>query len=114
MIPLAILVVVAAIVAVVIAATAGPSGSGSPGSDDPEAAAEAACRTAAEAQLERRGESQIEVAERVAVTEQADGGYRVQGTVTFDQDGSTHHADVRCIVRIEGDAADVVSVRFND
>lgn len=103
-----LLVVVVAVVAIVsVIANAGDS-------TDPEAAAQTACETAAEERLETRGHAEIEFSDAFDLTAQADGGYRVQGTVTFDDDGETHHADVRCVVRSDGGTADVVSVRFND
>jgi hypothetical protein len=106
--PLALLALLVAIIVGLVFAFS------SSGAAEPEDAAKSACDRAAEAQLERRGNSDVDVSAQAAVTQQADGGYRVQGTVTFDEDGETHHADVRCIVRMEGGSADVVSVRFND
>lgn len=104
---LVVLVVLA--VVLVVSLIAGASSAA-----DPEAAAQAACEAEAAERLETRGHSGIEFSGAFELTEQADGGYRVQGTATFDDDGETHHADVRCVVRVAGGSADVVSVRFND
>jgi hypothetical protein len=83
------------------------------GSAEP-ATVESLCASAAEKRLETRGHSDIELDESVEVTE-ADGAQRVSGNLTFvDEEGDTHHALVRCVVRGEGDEMRVVSVRFFD
>lgn len=96
--------------AIAVAAFSGAFAGGAP--SDPEAAAEAQCRAAATERLESRGHTDIEIARSLAVTTQADGAYRVEGTVTFDEDGTTSHTDLRCIVRVADGTATVVSVRF--
>lgn len=112
--PLWVRIAVPIVVVVALAAIVGAVLFGAARSIDPADAADAACRTAAEERLERRGHRDIDVSRSFTVTPQADGASRLQGTVTFDDDGAIHHADVRCIVRFTGDTADVVSVRFND
>ena len=100
--PVIVVAVVAIIVAVAIAAPPTP------------ATPDSACRTAATDRLESRGHTAVELADSLEVAE-ADGAQRVSGTVTFvDDSGATHHALVRCVVRTEGDAMRVTSVRFFD
>lgn len=75
---------------------------------------ESLCASAAEERLERRGRSDIEVGRSLQVTE-ADGAQRVSGTVKFiDEEGRTQYAQVRCVVRGEGDDLRVRSVRFSE
>ena len=77
------------------------------------ATVEALCRAAVEAGLEDRGHSDIDVTSSMQVTE-ADGGKRVSGTVTsLDESGISDHGQLRCVVRGEGEAMRVVSVRFS-
>jgi hypothetical protein len=79
----------------------------------PPATVEALCRAAVEAGLENRGHSDIDVTPSMQVTE-ADGAKRVSGTVkSVDESGISDHAQLRCVVRGEGDAMRVVSVRFS-
>lgn len=72
------------------------------------------CRSAAEAGLEVRGHSDIDVSRSFTVTD-ADGAKRVSGTVTsVNESGAVDYAQVRCVVRVHGDALRVVSARFSD
>ncbi|MGR0319767.1 hypothetical protein [Agromyces sp. ZXT2-3] len=106
-VPVALMVIAAVIAAAVIA------GIVAAGSSQP-ADADSLCRSAATAQLERRGHTEVQVGSTLDETE-ADGALRLSGTVTFiDEDGATHTALVRCVVRGEGDAMRVASVRFFD
>ncbi|WP_400995021.1 hypothetical protein [Agromyces sp. GXQ0307] len=101
--PTAIVVGGAAIVAGAVAAgTSGP------------ADADDLCRDAATSRLEQRGHTDVELARSLQQVE-ADGAQRVSGTVTFvDGAGATHHAELRCVIRVDGDRSTVTSVRFFD
>ena len=102
-VPAVVVVGGAAIVAGVVAS----------GSAEPQTV-ESLCASAAEERLEARGHSDVELGESLEVIE-ADGAQRVSGTVTFvDEEGDTHHALVRCVIRVEGDDMRVASVRFFD
>lgn len=104
-------VVLLALIAIVVAAWSGVFAGGAEA--EPEATAEAACRSAATERLETRGHTDIDIARSLEISEQADGGLRIEGTVTFDEDGDTRHRGLRCIVRMDGGTASVVSVRFS-
>ncbi|WP_173923109.1 hypothetical protein [Agromyces sp. Marseille-P2726] len=83
------------------------------GSQSP-ATVESMCRPAIESLLESRGHSEIDVAQSLRVTE-ADDGHRVSGTVTsVDDSGDADHAQLRCVVRVDGDTISVVSARVSD
>ena len=70
--------------------------------------------SATKERLERRGRSNTEVGGSLEVDE-ADGAQRVSGTVKFvDEEGRTQYAQVRCVVRGEGDDLRVRSVRFSE
>lgn len=101
--PVVVLACVAAVVAIVL------------GSVTPQpATAESLCRAAAQARLEDRGRSDIDLTRPLERTE-ADGAHRVSGTVTFDDEsGDAHHAQLRCVIRLEGDAMRLTSVRFSE
>ncbi|GAA1059991.1 hypothetical protein [Agromyces bracchium] len=102
-VPTVIVVGGAAIVAGAVAV--GPSGPADAGD---------LCRDAATSRLEGRGHTDIELARSLQQVE-ADGAQRVSGTVTFvDGAGATHHAEVRCVIRVDGDQATLASVRFFD
>lgn len=80
----------------------------------PAATVDSACRSAIEDMLESRGHSDIDVSRSLRVTE-SDGAQRVSGTVTsVDGSGRVDHANVRCIVRVNGDSIRVVSARLSD
>lgn len=80
--------------------------------DDPEEVAEAMCREAALEELDSLDRRAGDVAEDLEVTE-ADGGYRVQGSATYeDEDGETQYGQVRCVVREVDGALQVRTVRF--
>ncbi|GAA1805877.1 hypothetical protein [Agromyces neolithicus] len=65
-------------------------------------------------ETESRGHSDIDVSQSLQVTE-ADGARRVSGTVTsVDESGRVDHAQIRCVVRADGDALRVVSARLSD
>lgn len=113
--PLWVRIAAPIVLVIALAAIVGAALFGTARSVDPAEAAVAACRAAAEERLERRGESDIDVSRSFTETAQADGAIRLQGTATFEEeDGTFHHADLRCIVRFSGDTAVVRSVRFND
>ena len=72
------------------------------------------CQSEVEASLERRGHSDIDVGRSFDVTE-ADGAQRVSGTVTsVNESGNYDYAELRCVVRVDGDAMRVVSARSSD
>lgn len=80
----------------------------------PPATVESMCRSAVEAKLELRGHSDIDVTRSMHVTE-ADGAQRVSGTVTSVNDsGRLNYAELRCVVRVDGDQIRVVSERVSD
>jgi len=80
----------------------------------PPATMESMCQSEVEASLERRGHSEIDVGRSFTVTE-ADGAQRVSGTVTsVNESGNFDHAQLRCVVRVEGDTMRVVSARTSD
>jgi hypothetical protein len=93
----------AAVVASVVAAGA-----------QPPVTVESLCRAEVEASLERRGHTEIDVGRSFDITE-ADGAQRVSGTVTsVNESGDYDHAQLRCVVRVEGDTIRVVSARTSD
>ncbi len=76
---------------------------------------ETLCRSAAEAGLERRGDSDIVLSASMDVTLLADEEYRVQGSATYrDEDDSGHTTNLRCTVRLEDGGWQVTAVRFNN
>lgn len=80
----------------------------------PPSTVESMCRSAIEASLESRGHSDVDVARSLRVTE-ADGAKRVSGSVTsVDDAGHVDYADLRCVVRGQGEAMRVVSARLSD
>jgi hypothetical protein len=80
----------------------------------PAATVESMCGSAIEALLESREHSDIDVARSLRVTE-ADGARRVSGSVTsVDESGHVDYADLRCVVRVNGEAMRVVSARVSD
>ncbi|WP_448003306.1 hypothetical protein [Agromyces bauzanensis] len=102
-VPIVVLAGGAAVVATVVAA----------GAPQP-ATAESLCRSAAEARLESRGRSDIDLSRSFEVTT-ADDAQRVSGTVSFvDDAGVARHAAVRCVIRADGDTMQVRSVRFSE
>ena len=102
-VPVVVLVGGAAVVASVVAAGA-----------QPPATVESMCRSAIAETLESRGHSDIDVSRSLQVTE-ADGAQRVSGTVSsVDESGRVDHAQIRCVVRVEGDTMRVVSARLSD
>ncbi|MBM7503647.1 hypothetical protein ACFPER_09195 [Agromyces aurantiacus] len=81
-------------------------------SDDPEEVASAMCREAALEELDSPDRTAGDVSQDFEVIE-TDGGYRVQGTATYeDEDGATQSGLVRCVVAEEDGALRVRSVRF--
>jgi len=93
----------AAVVASVVAAGA-----------QPPVTVESLCRSEVEVSLERRGHTEIDVGRSFDITE-ADGAQRVSGTVTsVNESGDYDHAQLRCVVRVEGDTIRVVSARTSD
>ena len=93
----------AAVVASVVAAGA-----------QPPATLESMCRSEVEASLERRGHTEIDVGRSLQVTD-VDGAKRVSGTVTsVNETGTYDYAELRCVVRVDGDAMRVVSARVSD
>jgi hypothetical protein len=102
---LLILIVIAAVVAAM---------SVSNQQDDPEEVAQALCQDAVLEEMESTGREGADVSQSFDVTEAGDDEYRVQGTATFtDEDGSTQHGNVRCVVRDEDGALEIASVRLN-
>ncbi len=102
-VPVLVLAGGAAVIASVVAAGA-----------QPPATVESMCQAEVEAGLERRGHSDIDVGRSFHVTE-ADDAQRVSGTVTsVNESGTYDHAELRCVVRVDGDAMRVVSARFSD
>jgi hypothetical protein len=102
-VPLVVLVGGAAVVASGVAAGA-----------QPPATMESMCQLAIEASLESRGHSDIDVARSMQITG-ADGAQRVSGSVTsVDESGNVDYAELRCVVRVDGDAMRVVSARLSD
>lgn len=86
------------------------AGSGSP----QPVTAESLCRSAAEARLEARGRTEIDLSRSFEVAA-ADDALRVSGTATFvDDSGTARNAAVRCVVRTDGDTMQVRSVRFSE
>ncbi|WP_232498485.1 hypothetical protein [Agromyces humatus] len=80
----------------------------------PPATVESMCRSAVEAKLETRGHSDVDVSRSFQIAE-ADGAQRVSGTVSsVDDSGHVDHAQVRCVVRVDGDTIRVVSARLSD
>lgn len=80
----------------------------------PPATMESLCQSEAEASLERLGHTDIVVSRSFNVTD-ADGAQRVSGTVTsVNESGNHDYAELRCVIRVDGDAMRVVSVRFSD
>jgi hypothetical protein len=93
----------AAVVASVVAAGA-----------QPPATVESMCQSEVQASLERQGHSEIDVGRSFDITE-ADGARRVSGTVTsVNESGNYDYAELRCVVRVEGDSMRVVSARTSD
>lgn len=81
---------------------------------DPIETAQSLCRSAVLEELESFDRSQGDVSRSFDTIKTAD-GYRAQGTATYeDADGSTHHANVRCIIRVEDGGMRVTSVRIQD
>jgi hypothetical protein len=70
------------------------------------------CRSASEAQLAGRGVDDIEVSSGMEVTSTGD-AYRVQGTASFTEDGTVHHANLRCTIRGQDGAWNVTAVRVS-
>jgi hypothetical protein len=82
--------------------------------DDPEEVAQALCHDAVLEEMDSTGRQGADVSQSFDVTAVDDEEYRVQGTATFtDEDGSTQHGNVRCVVREEDGALEVASVRLN-
>ena len=103
-----------AVPAVVVAAGAAVVASIVAAGTQPPATMESLCQSEAEASLERLGHSDIVVGRSFDVTE-ADGAQRVSGTVTsVNESGNHDYAELRCVVRVDGDSMRVVSVRFSD
>ncbi|MCD2443087.1 hypothetical protein LQ757_12460 [Agromyces sp. SYSU K20354] len=102
-VPVVVIAGGAAVLAAVVAAGA-----------QPPATVESMCRSTIVATLESRGHSEIEVSRSLKITE-ADGAQRVSGTVTsVDDSGRADHAQIRCVVRVDGDTMHVVSARLSD
>lgn len=102
-VPVLVVVGGAAVVASVVAAGA-----------QPPATVESMCQSEVEASLERRGHSEIDVGRSFDITE-ADGARRVSGTVTsVNETGTYDYAELRCVVRVDGDAMRVTSARVSD
>lgn len=79
----------------------------------PPATVESMCRSAIEAKLEARGHSDIDIGSSLRITE-ADGAQRVSGSVaSSDESGHVRQADLRCVVRDEGESMRVVSARVS-
>lgn len=79
----------------------------------PPATVESACRSAIESKLESRGHSDVDVSRSLQVAE-ADGAQRVSGSVVSSDDaGRVQYADVRCVVRDQGESMRVVSARVS-
>ncbi|WP_448808871.1 hypothetical protein [Agromyces bauzanensis] len=98
---------------VVLAGAAAAVGSVVAAGSPQPATAESLCRSAAEARLEARGRSDIDLSRSFELTT-ADDAQRVAGTVTFvDDSGTVRHAAVRCVIRAHGDTMQVRSVRFS-
>ena len=75
---------------------------------------ESLCRTAIEATLESRGHTDIDVGRALRITD-ADGAKRVSGAVTsVDESGHVDAADLRCVIRVNGESMRVVSARLSD
>ena len=103
-----------AVPAVVVAAGAAVFASVAVAGTQPPATMESLCQSEAEAGLEQRGHTDIVVSRSFNVTE-ADGAQRVSGTVTsVNESGNHDYAELRCVIRVDGDAMRVVSVRFSD
>ena len=103
-----------AVPAVVVAAGAAVVASVVAAGAQPPATVESMCQSEVEASLERRGHSDIDVGRSFDVTE-ADGAQRVSGTVTsVNESGNYDYAELRCVVRVDGDAMHVVSARTSD
>ena len=99
-------VVVAAGAAVVVGVAAAGA--------QPPATVESLCQSEVEASLERRGHTEIDVSRSFDIT-QADGAQRVSGTVkSVNETGNYDYAELRCVVRVDGDAMRVVSARTSD
>ena len=103
-----------AVPAVVVAAAAAVLASVVVAGAQPPATVESMCQSEVEASLERRGHSDIDVGRSFNITE-ADGAQRVSGTVTsVNESGNYDYAELRCVVRVDGDAIRVVSARTSD
>jgi len=82
---------------------------------DPIDAAQSLCYSAAQAELEFGDRSAIDVSRSFEVVAAGDDSYRVTGTATFeDAEGTTHHANVRCIIRVEDGRMRAASIRVHD
>ena len=102
-VPVVVIAGGAAVIASVVA-----SGAQSP------ATVESMCRSAIEEMLETRGHSDIDISRSLRVAE-ADGAYRVSGTVSsVNESGAGDHAQLRCVIRVDGDTMTVVSTRLSD
>jgi len=105
---IAVPVLVVAAGAAVVGSVAAAAGA------QPPATMESMCQSEVEASLERRGHSDIDVGRSFHITE-ADGAQRVSGTVTsVNESGNHDYAELRCVVRVEGDTMRVVSARVSD
>jgi hypothetical protein len=103
-----------AVPAVVVAAGAAVFASVVAAGAQPPATLESLCQSEVEASLERRGHSEIDVGRSFDITE-ADGAQRVSGTVkSVNEAGNYDYAELRCVVRVEGDTMRVVSARTSD
>lgn len=102
--PITLLVVAAVIVFAVATSRSSP---------DSDTVMRELCRSASEAQLAGRGVDDIEVSSSgMEVTSTGD-AYRVQGTASFTEDGTVHHANLRCTIRGQDDAWNVTAVRVS-
>ncbi|KRE23632.1 hypothetical protein [Agromyces sp. Soil535] len=82
---------------------------------DPIEAAQSVCHSGAQAELEFGDRSAIDVSRSFEVVAAGDDSYRVTGTATFqDTEGTTHHVNVRCIIRVEDGRMRAASIRVQD
>lgn len=82
---------------------------------DPIETAESVCHDAVQHELESRDVVDIEVSRTFEVTRAGTDAYRATGAAVFeDADGSTHHADVRCTVRVEDGSMRATGIRIQD
>ncbi|WP_448004843.1 hypothetical protein [Agromyces bauzanensis] len=83
--------------------------------EDPIGAAASVCREAVQAELESRGHPAIDVSRSFEVVAAGADAYRATGAATFeDADGTSHRADVRCTVRLEGGTMRATGLRIQD